>query len=119
MVRAAVPLVAVARAVPGVAATRALPPHAGPPPTHPPAAAAVVAAAPLLLQGTLRGFDQATNLILDECHERVYSSKVWACSVCRVRAEAAEWGWCRALQLGLLDAAPWRLPFPFSEHLQS
>jgi hypothetical protein len=29
-----------------------------------------------LLQGTLRGYDQATNLILDECHERVYSSKV-------------------------------------------
>lgn len=24
-------------------------------------------------QGILRGFDQATNLILDECHERVYS----------------------------------------------
>lgn len=23
--------------------------------------------------GILRGFDQATNLILDECHERVYS----------------------------------------------
>jgi U6 snRNA-associated Sm-like protein LSm8 len=23
--------------------------------------------------GTLRGFDQATNLILDECHERVFS----------------------------------------------
>lgn len=30
----------------------------------------------LLVQGTLRGYDQATNLILDECHERVYSSKV-------------------------------------------
>ena len=27
-------------------------------------------------QGILRGFDQATNMILDECHERVYSSKV-------------------------------------------
>ncbi len=27
-------------------------------------------------QGTLRGFDQATNLIVDDCHERVYSSKV-------------------------------------------
>ncbi|KAK9825875.1 hypothetical protein WJX81_008005 [Elliptochloris bilobata] len=25
--------------------------------------------------GILRGYDQATNLILDECHERVYSSK--------------------------------------------
>ena len=29
-------------------------------------------------QGILRGYDQATNLILDECHERVYSSKVRA-----------------------------------------
>lgn len=28
------------------------------------------------LQGILRGFDQATNLILDECFERVYSLKV-------------------------------------------
>ena len=26
-------------------------------------------------QGILRGYDQATNLILDECHERVYSTK--------------------------------------------
>mmetsp|Transcript_16671 Transcript_16671/g.22982 ORF Transcript_16671/g.22982 Transcript_16671/m.22982 type:complete len:100 (-) Transcript_16671:298-597(-) len=26
--------------------------------------------------GVLRGFDQTTNLILDECHERVYSTKV-------------------------------------------
>ncbi|KAG6550026.1 hypothetical protein Mapa_008539 [Marchantia paleacea] len=25
--------------------------------------------------GVLRGFDQATNLILDESHERVYSTK--------------------------------------------
>ena len=31
---------------------------------------------PLLLQGILRGYDQATNLILDDCHERVYSTKV-------------------------------------------
>ena len=23
--------------------------------------------------GNLRGFDQATNLILDECHERIFS----------------------------------------------
>ena len=23
--------------------------------------------------GVLRGYDQATNMILDECHERVYS----------------------------------------------
>ncbi|KAL4856754.1 Sm-like protein [Chlorella vulgaris] len=29
----------------------------------------------LIISGTLRGYDQATNLILDECHERVYSSK--------------------------------------------
>ena len=28
------------------------------------------------MQGVLRGFDQATNLILDESHERVYSTKV-------------------------------------------
>ena len=30
------------------------------------------------LQGLLRGYDQATNLILDECHERVFSVKVHA-----------------------------------------
>ncbi|WMV35668.1 hypothetical protein MTR67_029053 [Solanum verrucosum] len=29
----------------------------------------------ILFQGVLRGFDQATNLILDESHERVYSTK--------------------------------------------
>ncbi|BDA42692.1 U6 snRNA-associated Sm-like protein LSm8 [Coccomyxa sp. Obi] len=28
-----------------------------------------------VIVGILRGYDQATNLILDECHERVYSSK--------------------------------------------
>lgn len=33
--------------------------------------------APRTLQGLLKGYDQATNLILDECHERVYSTKVW------------------------------------------
>ncbi|KAK2170610.1 hypothetical protein NP493_1147g00081 [Ridgeia piscesae] len=27
-----------------------------------------------LLQGTLKGFDQTINLILDESHERVFSS---------------------------------------------
>lgn len=32
----------------------------------------------LAAQGILRGYDQATNLILDECHERVFSSKVMA-----------------------------------------
>lgn len=26
--------------------------------------------------GILKGFDQATNIILDESHERVYSTKV-------------------------------------------
>ena len=29
-----------------------------------------------MAQGVLKGYDQATNLILDECHERVYSTKV-------------------------------------------
>ena len=33
-------------------------------------------ALPPLRQGTLRGFDQATNIILDESHERVYSTRV-------------------------------------------
>ena len=28
--------------------------------------------------GILRGYDQATNIILDECHERVYSMQVSA-----------------------------------------
>eukprot|EP00854_Cymbomonas_tetramitiformis_P003226 gene3226-4070_t len=28
-----------------------------------------------ITRGVLRGFDQTTNLILDECHERVYSTK--------------------------------------------
>lgn len=28
----------------------------------------------VLLQGTLKGFDQTINLILDESHERVFSS---------------------------------------------
>lgn len=42
------------------------------------------------LQGTLRGYDQATNLILDECHERVYSSKA---------------GWTRCLAAGWLVLA--------------
>uniref|UniRef100_A0A0E0L6M0 U6 snRNA-associated Sm-like protein LSm8 n=1 Tax=Oryza punctata TaxID=4537 RepID=A0A0E0L6M0_ORYPU len=32
-------------------------------------------ALPPLRQGTLRGFDQATNIILDESHERVYSTR--------------------------------------------
>lgn len=35
-----------------------------------------VCALPSPPQGVLRGFDQAINLILDECHERVYSTKV-------------------------------------------
>jgi U6 snRNA-associated Sm-like protein LSm8 len=25
--------------------------------------------------GTLRGYDQTTNMIMEDCHERVYSSK--------------------------------------------
>lgn len=29
--------------------------------------------------GVLKGFDQATNIILDESHERVYSTKVCDC----------------------------------------
>lgn len=29
-----------------------------------------------LMQGILKGFDQATNIILDESHERVFSTKV-------------------------------------------
>ncbi|XP_042389157.1 sm-like protein LSM8 isoform X1 [Zingiber officinale] len=29
-----------------------------------------------IIVGTLRGFDQATNIILDESHERVYSTRV-------------------------------------------
>lgn len=28
----------------------------------------------LLFQGTLKGFDQTINIILDESHERVYST---------------------------------------------
>ncbi|KAK2075793.1 U4/U6-U5 snRNP complex subunit lsm8 [Prototheca wickerhamii] len=29
-----------------------------------------------VIVGILRGFDQATNIILDECHERVFSAKL-------------------------------------------
>jgi hypothetical protein len=39
-------------------------------------------------QGVLRGFDQATNLILDESHERVYSTKVSLCWVLNLRGDA-------------------------------
>ncbi len=28
----------------------------------------------LSVQGTLKGFDQTINLIMDECHERVYTA---------------------------------------------
>ena len=28
------------------------------------------------MQGTLKGYDQATNLVLHDCHERVYSTQV-------------------------------------------
>ena len=30
----------------------------------------------VLWQGYLRGFDQMTNLVLTECHERVFSTEV-------------------------------------------
>lgn len=30
----------------------------------------------IFFQGVLKGFDQATNIILDESHERVFSTKV-------------------------------------------
>lgn len=36
----------------------------------------VVLAAATDLQGILRGYDQATNILLQECQERVYSTKV-------------------------------------------
>lgn len=36
--------------------------------------------------GILRGFDVTTNLILEDCHERVYSSKARSQRLaCRVR----------------------------------
>ncbi len=66
------------------------------------------------LQGILRGYDQATNLILDECFERVYSTKAsymavvnngcglrlsgfasWVASPTRVK-----WGLCSGLARG-------------------
>lgn len=28
------------------------------------------------LQGMLRGYDQTNNLVMEDCHERVYSAKV-------------------------------------------
>jgi len=40
-----------------------------------------VGAVALCLQGTLKGFDHKTNLILDESHERVYSTHVGVESV--------------------------------------
>lgn len=39
------------------------------------------------LVGVLKGFDQKTNVILDECHERVYSSEA---GVEQVRARGEE-----------------------------
>ena len=47
-----------------------------------------------LLQGILRGYDQATNLILDECFERVYSTKVRRHCLCARQHESR-----RALRL--------------------
>ena len=46
-------------------------------PARPPAAGtvAVITNDGRNIVGLLRGYDQATNLILDECHERVYSTK--------------------------------------------
>ncbi|XP_073108688.1 sm-like protein LSM8 isoform X1 [Elaeis guineensis] len=35
----------------------------------------IISLAELVLNGILKGFDQATNIILDESHERVYSTK--------------------------------------------
>lgn len=57
------------------ATTAATPPWHLPPPHPLPPACAHLLSLCWVLQGTLRGYDQATNLILDECHERVYSSK--------------------------------------------
>lgn len=42
--------------------------------TDPPPAPLPTRLHPTRAQGVLRGFDQATNVILDESHERVYSS---------------------------------------------
>ncbi len=41
------------------------------------------------LQGTLRGYDQKENIILDDCHERVYSTKVCYWHPCRFVHPAA------------------------------
>ena len=61
--------------------------------------------AAVLLQGTLRGYDQATNLILDECHERVYSSKVSGSPSSR-HCPAAPLTRCPAAPLPRCPAAP-------------
>ena len=37
--------------------------------------------------GVLRGYDQATNMILDECHERVYSMQARGSGL----AESVQW----------------------------
>lgn len=39
-----------------------------------------------VLQGVLRGYDQSTNVILDECHERVYSTRVRSRRIPETRA---------------------------------
>jgi U6 snRNA-associated Sm-like protein LSm8 len=50
------------------------------------------------LVGVLRGFDQAINVVLEDCHERVYSTNAGVekvrlslslCAVARARSEAA------------------------------
>ena len=40
--------------------------------------------------GVLRGYDQATNMILDECHERVYSMQA--------RVGGRSWSTCMPMQ---------------------
>ena len=45
-------------------------------------------------QGTLRGFDQTTNLIIEDCHERVFSTMVRFQRACRVALPCASAGCC-------------------------
>ena len=45
------------------------------------------------MQGTLKGYDQATNLVLHDCHERVYSLQVGhGNSDCTPCASQFTWG---------------------------
>jgi small nuclear ribonucleoprotein (snRNP)-like protein len=64
------------RAPPPPARRRAPPAHPHTPslpPAHPAATVSVITNDGRHIVGTLRGYDQATNLILDDSHERVYS----------------------------------------------